>query len=355
MATREELEQAGLSAEEIAAFEQMGDGIGGAQQPETPEQQPETPETPETPEQQPDTPETSEAPEGDGEEPDGSDRRVPLHVVKEARAKAREAKAAAEKAAADLAAEREQRIRLEERLSSLEKKDEPKVTGEPEDPEPDAENDPLGHVRWENRQLKRRLEADERQRQDDRIANEMNALRTSGQLLKVEFARQHPDYTEAEQFVIKSRIEEYKIAFPDESEQQIKERVAADLGVIAVKCAVKGPSGPVFVRNPSKVIYDIAVARGYKKAAAAEPNGGVPALDAALEDGATEPAKGAGAPKPPASARRRVEPTPSLSVGSGTEGGGTITMESLSRMSDADFARLYEKNPDLVTRLMQGG
>jgi hypothetical protein len=285
----------------------------------------------------------------------------------------REQRKAAEKAdklAKDLADERTQRVRLDERtrmlMEAINSKaapaPAPAAAAEPDDPEPNADEDFVAHAAWTSRELKRTqalIKDRDTAYQNDRTQTaaereEQNIYRTFSSDLE-RAASSNPEYAEAFVHLRESRFTELGFVFagidindPEQcatlSQQEqtklsdnIQRAFYADQMEVA-RAALK--SG----KSPAEQVRHLARARGY---APKPPASGGGERRAAPATNGTAPAARAAA-APPASVKdqlaavREGQKTATSLSDAGGSPGGSISPERLAAMSDEEFTEFYD-------------
>jgi len=135
-----------------------------------------------------------------------------------------------------------------------------------------------------------------------------------------EFEKDHPDYSQAFQFLMDERAKEYHaIGITTPQEQQMEfDREAIALSANAMQ---RG-------KNPGEVVYELAKTRGYTK---------IEALD-----GAEDPI----AKKTLEESMDRIEKgtkaSTSLTGGSGGKPEGSLTLADIDKMDEKEFDKLWE-------------
>lgn len=266
---------------------------------------------------------------------------------------------------------REARTRLDERakllLEAINTKQPPAAAApaKDEDPEPDADIDPLGHVQWENRQLKKDLAEIKsgRQKEQEVSAAEADERKVYGDFsasLEQE-ARNDPAFADAFVHLRETRFRELGFIYADiditdaaqcatltpqqqaELSRNIQQAFYNEQIMVARGAIQAG-------KNPAKVVKNLALSRGYTPKPPADVAG-------AGSDSPPKSANGA-AKTPPA---RQQAPPPSVTdqleqiranqkdakslSDAGGSPGGDITVERLATMSDDEFAQFYETMP----------
>lgn len=298
--------------------------------------EPEAEETPEAPEADAgaaDEP-ASRAQEPDDEDDDEpGDPKRPGFVPHRKFHKAREKLKATE---AELAREREERVRLDERTNALLERlrgvqQAPAAPQQPVQPEPvrqlTPDEDVFGWAEQTGKTVEslaqklERLERGEQQRQT--VQHVVEAV----QHYEQQFAKDKPDYTDAAVYLKQARTREL-MAF-GLPEAQARAQVSQEMLRFAHDTLQRR-------QNPAETVYKWAEARGYAKAApepAKEDAGPVERIARTAE----------------AQARSR-----SLSGGGGAPADTKIDARSLLRMSEDEFAKFSEANKSDLDRILMG-
>lgn len=271
-----------------------------------------------------------EVPEADAtEQPEGEARKPPakgtaayriqqlsaqLKVSKEETAAERQAKAVAEGVVAE-------RLRLLTEAANAAMQP-PPAAAAPAIELPDINTDPVGHFQAKLAQAEKQLQDQgaiitgiTEQQQQARAMAEMQAW---GRSQEAAFAAEEPSYIAATEFLRAGRDADLlALGITDPLERG--RIMASDITNIAAKSRQDGV-------NFGKRIYDVAVARGFKKADAAPV---IPAIDAALPDRAARIENG------------RANATTIAGVGSATP--QPLSPERIANMSDDQFAVYIDK------------
>lgn len=126
---------------------------------------------------------------------------------------------------------------------------------------PSFEDDPINALKYENEQLKKQLQGIQQDTQQTRqqieVQNKQNAFINAYRNSADQFKSQNPDFDDAYNFLLESRMKEYETAGyePEQAEQLALEDEAA----IAANHLRKGS-------NPAAALYKLAQQRGYKGA-----------------------------------------------------------------------------------------
>ena len=259
--------------------------------------------------------------------------------------------------------EREERLRLDERTKLLLEaintpRPKPEAAQKPdEDPEPNKDDDPLGHLEWRNRRLEKTVSDLQSGRQRD---VEQTTARNAEQEVYMAFtadveraAQRDPAFAEMFVHLRESRYQElgYIMGGIDVNdkdavaaltpEQQM--RLSSDIQqtfyneqmLVARQALAQG-------RSPAREVANLARARGWRPKAAApapKPNGSAaapaPRAAAAAAKSVTEEL---------ATIRDGLEASKSLSDTGGAPG-GNITPERLAAMSSEEFEEYYNSIP----------
>ena len=127
-----------------------------------------------------------------------------------------------------------------------------------QDPEPDREDDPFGHLQWENRRLSRQVQAlsDRAQRGDQMSVHAQAARRFTNMVTSDEarFARENKDYDGAAEFLRSRWADEFRDSgIPEHEISQALVRRGAELSLRALQNR----------RSPAETIYNLAKKFGY--------------------------------------------------------------------------------------------
>ena len=280
-------------AETDAYFKSGGETLPAAAEVEVPISEVVSADEPET------AASTDETPKSEPAEPKEQPRQklVPHEALHEERTR-RQA------LARQLSEEREARVRMEERLNMIAQ------ANQPREQIPDVNEDPVAYFQWEQDQKDQRIrgleqEAYQRHQQEQHKQFQSHVLNTYKSSVG-EAETTHPDFKDAYNFLINSRVNELKAA--GYSQQQAVELTHNDEFNIVANAVQNG-------QNPAVVAYQVAKARGYAPKAP-KPNGA---------DKLDNIAKGQAESK-------------SLSGASGG-GVGDASIDSLLGMSDDDFMK----------------
>lgn len=236
---------------------------------------------------------------------------------------------------AELQTYREKMARADERLSVL---NEIISTGESpvaqqqakpaeEAAPPDPEVDIFGYVKWQAekiKQLETEHQTQARQRENARLATEVQSFYRNDAMA---FVKETPDFADAYQYVAQSYAQELRAK--GLNDQQIQAQLMAEESAIAYQSMVQKQS-------PSKVIYEMAKARGWTPKGAA-PSNGQPAAQQKI-----------------ANIQQAQKVTATLS-GAGSSGGEGLTAEALANMSEEEFAAVSAKLGKNKMRQLLGG
>ena len=264
----------------------------------------------------------------------------------------------------ETAKEREQRTRLDERtrllLEAIQTK-QPAAEKKDDDPEPDAESDPIGNLQWNNRRLRAEVDGlrtgtQKAQEQTAAEREETQVYRTYEADLMRE-AQTDPTFGDAFNHLRETRYTELGYIYAD---VDINDKVAVDAALtpdqqvelseniqrtfhneqmLVARQAIQSR------KSPAQVVKNLARARGFvPKAAQQEPAAGKPVQAAKPGNGAAPPVQR----QPPGSVKDQLqairdgqESARSLSDAGGSPG-GSITPERLAEMPDDEFMEIYE-------------
>ncbi|WP_298800120.1 hypothetical protein [uncultured Devosia sp.] len=275
-----------LSADEQALLKQMenddqGAGVNdeGGAPPPAPKKTPK--KAPKAAQQQAQADEGQDDAEGDEGDAEGdagaANKLVPLQALHESRATNRELKAEL----ARQQQEHEQRMatamdRFERALKAFA----PKEEAPKEEPVPDFDADPAGHIQgvmkktgktleevlsYINEQKAQKQQAETQTAEQRKQAETINGI--LGYAIEQEkgFKAKTPDYDAASAYLIKSRTDE--LADLGYSDGQIQQIINTERLTIANQCMQSK-------KNPAEVVYNIAKKRGYKNAASDDDDQG---------------------------------------------------------------------------------
>jgi hypothetical protein len=269
----------------------------------------------------------------------------------------------------ETAKEREARTRLDERtnllLEAIQTKAPAAAEKKDDDPEPDGEADPIGHLQWQNRQLAKRVEdltaGTQRQQQETAQQQQERQLYEAyaGDLENA--ARADASFADAFVHLRETRYRELGFIYagidvndPAQCAQLSPEDQAAlsqniqrtfhNEQMMVAREAIK------VRKSPAQVVRNLALARGFQpkaKEAAADDGGTAVAAASKVANGGARkaPPADAGSVKDQLQAIREGQgAAKSLSDGGGSPG-GSITPQRLAEMSDDEFLELYENMP----------
>lgn len=319
-----------LTPEEKAMFEGEGEV---EETPDVPEE-PKEPNEEEVPASTPSVPEDEE--DNDGEEVvdlEGTNKgRFVRHgAFHRQRMKAQEEKTGRLAAETERNTLREERARVDERLSLLmqaaqQQPQQQPQPGEPKGP-PNPEEDPFAYMRYLEEQITRLGEttnnASERIQAQDTYSGVKSAFVADAQ----QYAAKTADFPEAYNHLIRARDRELMML--GKTDPRERAAIVAQEELMIVSECLKNR------KSPSELMYALAAERGYRKAEPAAPAAQAPVADAA-------PAQRQTAVQQVAGIKKGQEASKSLSSASG----GThdvVTAESLASMPEAEFEKLYAK------------
>lgn len=275
--------------------------------------------------------EGDEAAENAEEPKRGKTKTVSHQALHEERENRKKAEARAQQAEAREKAAAERFARLDERLEILNRLNQPAPAAAPTMPNP--EEDVFGAVRYMGDQLadfqKQQKANAERAEAEGRQQQQHQQLVSAYQADAARARATMPDFDDAYRFLIQSREREL-MAIPGMGPDRVRHAIINDELAIASQALQAGAS-------PAETIYQIAQARGYTKQAPQGRNGA--GNDANAEIQRLNNAKAA---------------TDSLSRGGGAPNNGKLSLESLDRMSDKEFAAFLKKNGDDGLRKLMG-
>jgi hypothetical protein len=249
---------------------------------------------------------------GGGDQGKGEPKHVPLAALHEERTRRKEIDKQLREAQQQIA-EFRGKFSVIERLQSGQQQTEQPAG------DPNPEDDIFGAVNA----IKQKLEATEAEK---KAATEHTAFVTTYQKDAATFTQKQPDYMDAYNFILQSRMQELQALGYEGGE--LAQALHADEVGIAQFAMSKG-------KSPAEVLYSLAGQRGYKKAEAPAPEtpSGAEKLDA-IE-------RGQAANK-------------SLANTGGNAGDQDMTAERLLSMPIGDFEAWCEKNPAKARRIMGG-
>lgn len=210
---------------------------------------------------------------------------------------------------------------LQDRLAALEAK----LNPPPEIVIPDPVLDPKGFKQFQIDQINQRAkeQADNERRQMEAQQHQQVMARLNQDVQA--FRATTPDYDPAFQHAVKVRQEE--LAFYGNSPEQIAAQLETDVQAIVAQAYSQG-------KNPAELFYAYAKMRGYQTPVAPQPNPAVAQVAALAE---------------------AQKQTQSLAPAGGPANDGGMTLETLSRMSEADLAKMPKAQRDEVMRKAMGG
>ena len=200
-----------------------------------------------------------------------------------------------------------------------------KLNPPPEIVIPDPVLDPKGFKQFQIDQINQRAkeQADNERRQMEAQQHQQVMARLNQDVQA--FRATTPDYDPAFQHAVKVRQEE--LAFYGNSPEQIAAQLETDVQAIVAQAYSQG-------KNPAELFYAYAKMRGYQTPVAPQPNPAVAQVQALAE---------------------AQKQTQSLAPAGGPANDGGMTLETLSRMSEADLAKMPKAQRDEVMRKAMGG
>jgi hypothetical protein len=326
-----------MTAEETKAMQDMA---AADQQTWTPDAEPAAPAAEPAPQAvEPDqaAPEPAATAEPAAAPAEAEKRTVPLEALKEERQRRQESE---RRHAAELA-------RVQERLELLLQAQQqaavqPQVQAQPqpEAPAPDPDRDPIGFVRHQFDTMGRTIqglqekvakaEGLEKQISQQQLQQaQTQELVMWGQGQEAEFAQVTPDYQTATQFLRDARARQYA-AMGITNPAQLNQAIASDTLQLAAMARQRN-------QNFGELVYNLAKASGYS----GTPQAAAPAAPA--------PAAPVSAPAPTANVENALQRAQrgaamATTVGSvGSVPSGELNADTLARMSDEDFTKVYLK------------
>lgn len=127
-----------------------------------------------------------------------------------------------------------------------------------QDPEPDATEDPLGHLQWTNRQLTKQVQVltQRAQHGDQQSVHAQAARRFTNMVTSDErrFSEAHADYDEAAEYLRSQWMDEFRASGVAETDvSQALVRRATELSISALRNRL----------SPAEVFYNLAKKRGF--------------------------------------------------------------------------------------------
>lgn len=310
-----------LTPEEQSLLEQAQQREAGIEQEEAP---------PDLPDQQPAErePSAQRAPKG----------YVPTQTLKEARDEAARYRA-------ELQQRRETDAALAERLRIFQEQraiEEQVRQRQAQPPPPDPNEDPLGWQDYRTRQLEAELQALRQQHQQTAEVNNQTQQAIVLQRLQSEEAqlvqahvRQQPGYQEDYQLVREAWADQFRaMGFTDE---QVEWQLRQGQALISQACLGYRPDGSFgYVRNPGQSITEMAqkirAARGMEQNGHAAPREQSSRLQQI----------------------RRGQAAASSLSSVGGQSGRMVNAQTLKNMSNSEFIKFYEENPEIVDKILAG-
>lgn len=220
-------------------------------------------------------------------------------------------------------AERTRRQALEQQLNELQAKfAEMEKASAPKDEMPDPVLEPQEYADWYKRKQDEQQDQFKQLQKQFAEQQQRDHLTRFTQQSEAQFRQQTPDYDDAVKHLTEARTKE--LAFWGADQQQIQQQIQRDIWEIIQNAAQTG-------RNPAEAAYQIAQARGYRKA---EPAPAAPDVGAQVE----------------AKAKAQAA-TESLSGAGGPANNGLPSAKDLAEMSEDDFAKLSD---DDLRKVMGG-
>lgn len=203
-----------------------------------------------------------------------------------------------------------------------------KLNPPPEIVIPDPVLDPKGFKQFQIDQIMERAQerADAERRQLEAAQHQQVMARLNQDVQT--FRATTPDYDNAFQHAVKARQDE--LAFYGNTPEQIAAQMEVDVQAIVQQAYSQG-------KNPAELFYAYAKMRGYSgpaPVAAAAPSPAVAQVQALAE---------------------AQKQTQSLAPAGGPANDGGMTLETLSRMSEADLAKMPKAQRDEMMRRVMGG
>lgn len=299
-----------MSAEEDAA-------LAAQAEPDAPEEENEGEDTGE--------PEDAAAEAPEATQQAGKPKTVPHKALHAEREEHKKTKTALEQERIQRAADM---ARLEERVKAMQERFAPPETKEDPDPEPDGNKYPLDWIDWQSRQNAATKARQAEQAQLREQQQQIEAFTADYREAAEEYSRQNPDFREAYDFLVQSRMTELQMLGLDRRSAQKalhQEEMAIALSAMQNR------------ENPGERLIKLAQHRGWTKAApVADDDAGAEA--AAELDRIASGQKGG----------------KSLSQAGGSAGGAEMTAERLLKMDNDEFDAWMSKHPAQAKRIMGG-
>lgn len=223
--------------------------------------------------------------------------------------------------------ERERRKETERQFQELQRQFaeiQAKLNPPPEIVVPDPVLQPEAFKQFQIDQIKQRAaENAQREQQARESAAEQQIMARVNHDVQ-QFRAMTPDYDQAFQHAVKVRREE--LAFYGNSPEQVDQQIEVDVRAIVQQAYTQG-------KNPGQVFYDYAKMRGFSSAPAAQPQAAVQ-VQALAE------------------AQRQTQ---SLAPAGGPSNDGGVTIETLSKMSEAELAAMPKAKRDAMMQKVMGG
>lgn len=202
--------------------------------------------------------------------------------------------------------------RMEERFNELMYRQQ--QAAQPQEVIPNFETDPLGTLEYRNRKLSEQVyyqQQLEAQRQQDMAQSHQVSQFVNGYAETArEFSKNQPDFMEAYSHLVKTKLNELQIAGYSTA-QAIEYAKQEEMGIVAK--AYKDQN------NPAEIMYKLAKERGY----AQKSTQGADKIE---------------------NIKKGIASSKTLTGKGGATGGKKISLEDVSNMSDAEFAKFDWKN-----------
>lgn len=266
--------------------------------------------------------EVAEQPEGEGQSEKAPQQgKRPTTVPHQALHEERERRKAVEAEAQKL---REERAALNERFRIINEMQN-RAQEAPQEEMPDPEQDPLGAIRWQTRELNRLREEQAQFNQREQQGQQHNTFVRQYQAQAQAFAKETPEFNDAYQHLFTSRVQELMLTGYSQGDAQ--QLAIRDEEAIARSAMQQG-------KNPASVMMELAKHRGWQAPAKEDPQ------ETAVKKVET--------------AARGVSTNRSLSSAGGMTGSTEMTPETALKMSNDEFAAWCDKNPAKARKLLGG-
>lgn len=303
----------------------------------------------------------------------GKRRMVNYAALREAKKKIADLEEGSKKTAAELAAERDLRARVDERLKLLGEVMKPEAQAQvDEDPEPDPDTDVIAHNRWLSRQLRKSQESVTTTQKTLAARDEDAAIHRDYLSDAGAFIAKEPNFggdKGAYQFLLNTRGQQLRMqGYP---EKDITPMVLAEERNLVMRARENKIS-------PAQMLFDLAKSMGWQApaapkladAAAASATGAGKTETQASPGNLADAALAASAAKQNGNGSAKTEAKPSvteeierLNAGlaasrtlssAGGASANPLSIEVLANLDNDEFAALYAKHGGEIDKLMKG-